>query len=256
MCKWVCWAWPPWSSLRGRWEEKAFSPQGLLQSQVWVNVVPKWEPWCVFTEDKEGGTDPWRAGKRDTPATQWVTVFIPWKMSPRKPQMDNRQLQPWECCFLPKQALWAERSSWWSKARLIWGWCWGFKVFRVVNAAKKNQQGSRNQPFPPEQLYIPRLPQNVSHHLPLPPRLWHASRGGRKFHGLPRMPRFCDLALWLCLSDTKFEVPSTLCPFLPSTHGWAVVTSLLLPRHLLHWGQGSEGDLLVLQLSFLCWASN
>lgn len=91
--------------------------------------------------------------------------------------------------FLPKQTLWAECSSWWSKALLIWGWCWGF---RVVNTAKKNQQGSSNQPFPP---CIPRLPQNVSHHLPLPPRLWHASRGGHKCHGSSRMPRFRDLAL-------------------------------------------------------------
>lgn len=151
--------------------------------------------------------------------------------------------------FLPKQSLGAERSSWWSKA-LIWGWCWGLKVFRVVNTAKKNQQGSSNQPFPP---HIPRLPQNISHRLPPPPRLWQASRGGHKFHGSSRMLNFCDLTLWLCLSETKLEVPSTLCPFLPST-----TTGLWWHPcgHLLHRGQASERDLPVLQIRFFWWASN
>lgn len=143
--------------------------------------------------------------------------------------------------------------------QLVWfeRWWWGFNVFRVVNTAKKNQQGWSNQRCLPEELDVSMLPHPTS------PTIFHFLEGcdvppwaDINFVAYPKRQVFVALAAFQRpnLRSLAHHAPSS-----PSCTAELCRCPRSLPCHLLrrlNRGEGSEGNLPVLQMSFLCRASN
>lgn len=195
-----------------------FFPQGLLQNKC---ELMRWNGSPgVFTGDKEHGADLWGGGNRDTPAAQWVTVFIPWKMSPRKPRAANSQLQPWECCSLPKPALGAEHSSWLSKAPLIWGWCWGIQSAQSGEYSKEKSAGLKQPAIPSSHS------QAASKHLPPSHGCDKPAGVDRNFMAHPECRGFVTLPGGSAFQRPSWRFPSCCAPSSPPH---TAVTSLWSP---------------------------